>query len=188
MKPHLHQTNNKYELELSRGNHYNPCDWESWSASSLLFNKFTQLGLLLHSCTSLYTSLSHASLWGSSVTQRARVLHCVDERRIQPRSSASCHDLSVQRAYLFDCNSHEGLDLADPGGELLTAFWGPCKIPGRLVQSLASCQLGGHENFLGRVTCGLRDGHGKMGPFDPGVLVQDCEKMTDAGLEGNDLA
>lgn len=158
-------------------------------ASGLPFNNFTQLGLLLHSCTSLDMSLSPASLWGSSVTQRAHALHCADEKILQPRSSASCHDLSaVHRAFLWDCNSHVGLDSYGPDGGNLSAFCGPWKTPGRLVQSLASCHLGGYENVLGRVTCDLRGGHGTEDPFDLGIHVQDCERMTDAGREGRDFA
>lgn len=112
-------------------------------ASGLLFNNSTQLGLLLHACTSLDTSLSHASLWGSSVTQRAHVLHCVNERKLQPHSSASCHDLSAHRAFLWGCNSHECLESADPDEKNLTAFWGPSKTPGKVVLNLASCQVCG---------------------------------------------
>lgn len=73
--------------------------------------------------TSLYTSLSHASLWGSSVTPRAHVAHYV--RMIQPRASASRCDPSVPEwAFLLDCNSLEGLDSAAPDEESLNAFWG----------------------------------------------------------------
>lgn len=99
-------------------------DWEDQPASGLLFTNFTQLGVMLHSCTSLYMSLSHASLWGSFVSQRACVLHCVDEKTIQPRSSVSCHDLCVHRAFLLNCNSLEGLDSAALDVENLAAFWG----------------------------------------------------------------
>lgn len=114
---------NNYELGHSRSNHYSPFDWEDWPPSGLCFNNFTQLGLLLHGCTSLYTSLSHASLWGSSVTPRAHVAHYV--RMIQPRASASRCDPSVPEwAFLLDCNSLEGLDSAAPDEESLTAFWG----------------------------------------------------------------
>lgn len=56
------------------------------------------------------------------------------------------------------------------------------------MQSQASYQLGGCENVLGRVTCDLRGGRGKVDPFDQGILVQDCERMTDAGHGGTCLA
>lgn len=160
----------------------------SASSFSLLFDNSTQLRLLVDSCTSQDTGLSHASLWGSSVIQSARVLHCVDERRLQPHSSASCHDLSAHEVSLWGCNFHEGLGPAAPDVGNLAAFCGLWKSPERLVQSWVSCQLGGCENVLGRVTCDLRGGLGKVGLFDREILVQDLEMLTDAGHEGNGLA
>lgn len=154
-------------------------------ASGLLFINSTQLGMLLHACTSVDTGLSLASPCGSSVIQRAHVLHCVNERKLQPHSSASCHGLSAHTAFLWGCNSHDCLDSAGPDGENLTAFWGPSKTPGKVVSNLASDQLDGYENVLGKVTFDLRGGHGSVGPSGMGVLVQDYEwMMYDAGCGG----
>lgn len=100
-----------------------PVTGRTGPALSLFFNNFTQLGLWLHSCTSLTLSLSHASLLGFSV--RAHVLHCVDERMLHPRSNASCHDQSAHGAFLWDCNSHVGLGSAAPDAENLAAFYDP---------------------------------------------------------------
>lgn len=82
-------------------------------------NIFTQLGVFLDSCTSLYMSLSQASSWGSSETQGADAPHCERMRTIQARSSASCHDPPAHTAFLLD----EGLDPAH--GENQVAFWVP---------------------------------------------------------------
>lgn len=143
--------------------------------SGLHFINSTQQEQLLHICTSLDMSFFHASPWGSSVIQRAHVLHCVNERKLQPRSSASCHDLSAHRAFLWDCNFHECLDCAGLDEENLTAFWSPSKTPGKVVLNLASYQLDGYENVLGIVTFDLRGGHGSVDPSDMGILVQDYE-------------
>lgn len=56
------------------------------------------------------------------------------------------------------------------------------------MQSLASYQLGGHENALGKMICDQRGDHEKMDLSDYDVLAQDHEMMTDAGLEGSGSA
>lgn len=87
-------------------------------ASSVII--FTQLGVLLHSCTSLYMSLSlsQASPWGSSEAQGAGAPHCETMRTIQARSSASCHDQTAHKAFLL------GGGLDSDHGENQVAFWG----------------------------------------------------------------
>lgn len=81
--------------------------------------------------------------------------------------------------------SDEGLaSAAAPHKEILTAFLGPWMIPGKSVQSLASCQLGDYESVLAKAIYGLTGGHEKI----CGVLVQGCVGMNDVGLEGSGVA
>lgn len=159
-----------------------PGTGSTWPTLGLLYNNSSQLGLLLHSCTSLALGLSYASLGGSSVNQRACALHCVDGRTLHPHSSASCHDLTAHGAFLWNCNFHVGVDSTAPDAKNLAAFCDPWKSRGCGVESLASYQLDGCENVLARVTCDQNGGCGSVGPF--GIHGQGCASMNHAGHEG----
>lgn len=108
----------------------------------------------------------------------------MDERILQPHSSASCHVLYTHGAFLWDCNSHEGLDFCDPDAQMADAFYGPWKNHGRWVPSLASCQLGGCENVSWMVNGDRTGGYGRVGLFDCGIHVLEHTQMKNDGVGG----
>lgn len=106
----------------------------------------------------------------------------MDGRILQPHSSASCHVLCTHGAFLWDCNSHEGLDFCDTDAQMPDAFYGPWKSHGRGVPSLASCQLGACENALRMVIGDLTGGYGRVGLFDCGIHVSGDNQMKNDGM------
>ena len=106
------------------------------------------------------------------------------ERILQPHSSASCHVQCTHGAFLWDCNSHGGLDFCDEDTQMPAAFYGPWKNHGRWVPSLASCQLGGCENVFESVTGNLTGGYGRVGLFDCGIHVLGHNQMKNDGVGG----
>lgn len=108
----------------------------------------------------------------------------MDDRILQPHSSASFRVLYTHGAFLWDCNSHEGLDFCDPDAQMAAAFYGPWKYHGRWVPSLASCQLGGCENVSRMVTGDLTGGYGRVGLFDCGIHALEHNQMKNDGVGG----